>query len=460
VFYETICPGPIEGYRPNFHSIVVRDLISGSLALVSVPPQGHTGIWGHLYDVSADGRFALFAGGSGPRGSYLPFTDLYVRDLQDQTTTWIAKLSFGSTDASISADGQTVAYTRARTKNGVFLPNVLEIFVYERSTGLTTQITHSGGGATRLTGSCNNLKLSDDGRFLLFDSSFDDLVNNDANGVRDVFYYDRGDGTTVLTSVDRDGAASGNAESKLRSHTLGFGNAQSSHIMSGDGRYVVFKSSSTNLVAGRNVPGVFIRDTVAGTTDLLSTDGTSTGGMSGSDPLISADGKTASFWQRGYDYNNPFGNPIPLFLDRIYARDLHFQQTALLNSQYPNNPLRHYETCRNVDISGDGRFVLFSCGTEPSGGQTLYELFLTDRRINTTYPIAPPVALGSPGPTFVSMSSSGTTIAFQTQQALVAEDPSFDPDVYVYQIQPLADPGKTVESWDREPAVLTPQSTR
>ena len=69
----------------------------------------------------------------------------------------------------------------------------------------------------------------------------------DTNSVADVFVRDRQTGTTERVSVD----SAGNQ-----------GNAGSSGVgISGDGRFVVFTSSATNLVPGdtNSVADVFVR---------------------------------------------------------------------------------------------------------------------------------------------------------------------------------------------------------
>ncbi|MGL4965391.1 MAG: hypothetical protein ACRC67_29485, partial [Inquilinus sp.] len=68
--------------------------------------------------------------------------------------------------------------------------------------------------------------------------------------------------------------------------------------MSADGRYVIFQSTATNLVAGdlNGFFDVFLRDTVTGTTTLLST---ATGGTQGNNvssvAAITDDGRYVFF---------------------------------------------------------------------------------------------------------------------------------------------------------------------
>jgi hypothetical protein len=117
-----------------------------------------------------------------------------------------------------------------------------------------------------------------------FYSGAGNLAPNDRNSVQDVFVRDRQAGTTSLVSV----AVNGNS-----------GNASSfSPAISGNGRYVAFLSDATNLVAGdtNHVRDVFVRDLIAGTTEIVSV--ASDGTPQNSDaayPAINADGSVVAF---------------------------------------------------------------------------------------------------------------------------------------------------------------------
>ena len=78
--------------------------------------------------------------------------------------------------------------------------------------------------------------ISGNGRYAVFWSGADDLVPGDDNGVNDVFRRDLLTNTTIRVSVDTEGDDP-NSESFYPS-------------ISGDGRYVAFASSATDLVEG------------------------------------------------------------------------------------------------------------------------------------------------------------------------------------------------------------------
>lgn len=92
--------------------------------------------------------------------------------------------------------------------------------------------------------------LSDDGQYVAFSSDATNLVAGDSNNSPDVFIFNRRDGSIARVSVSGSGGqATGN--------TIGAGMRPA---VSGDGRYIFFSSSATNLVAGDMKGGVVMDD--------------------------------------------------------------------------------------------------------------------------------------------------------------------------------------------------------
>ena len=100
----------------------------------------------------------------------------------------------------------------------------------------------------------------------------------------DIFLRDVQAGTTVLVSVNSSGTV-GNNDSFAPS-------------ISADGRFIVFQSSASNLVAGDNNGAfdIFMRDMQSGTTTLVSTSSNGTQGTANSlHPSSSSDGRYVAF---------------------------------------------------------------------------------------------------------------------------------------------------------------------
>jgi hypothetical protein len=113
--------------------------------------------------------------------------------------------------------------------------------------------------------------MTGSGGYVAFASFASNLVAGDANNDFDIFLADRVTGAISLVSLSSAGEESD-----------GFSYYPD---ISDDGRYVVFQSSATNLVADdtNGETDVFLRDVVLGTTTRVSV--TSTGGQGNDDSL-------------------------------------------------------------------------------------------------------------------------------------------------------------------------------
>jgi Tol biopolymer transport system component len=141
-----------------------------------------------------------------------------------------------------------------------------DVWLLDRSTGTKTLISVNTNGAPSI-GRADSATLTPDGRYVAFVSSANDLVLGDTNGITDIFVRDTQLGTTVLASPGATGGTAGSREP----------------FMSADGRYVLFFSAAQGLTPASTPPGdIYLRDTVAGTTLLVSTNGRSFAGASAS----------------------------------------------------------------------------------------------------------------------------------------------------------------------------------
>jgi Tol biopolymer transport system component len=189
----------------------------------------------------------------------------------------------------LSADGQRLVFLSSAddlvTNDGN--GGLLDVFVRDRDSGETILVSvgQDGGSAN---GGSHFATISADGRYVVFVSDADNLVEQDNNGVADVFVRDLLQGTTRLVSL----AATGYS---------GQGRSGSPSI-SADGRWIVFESDADDLVAGdpNEVTDIFLFDQQDGTVTRLSAPSPDPivaqlpTGPSRS-PLISADGGTVLF---------------------------------------------------------------------------------------------------------------------------------------------------------------------
>ena len=170
-------------------------------------------------------------------------------------------------------------------------------------------------------------------------------------------------------------------------------NGSASPSISTDGRFVAFASIATNLVSGdtNEKTDVFVKDRVSGATTRVSV--TSVGGQNAEDSggvRISGDGRFVMFATFGAlvpeDTSNCAIVPTPTSpcMD-VYVHDRQTGATTLVSVSSAG--VQANKASEPVDISADGRFVLFnSQGTNlvPNDTNDGDDLFLRDRQLGTT----------------------------------------------------------------------------
>lgn len=149
--------------------------------------------------------------------------------------------------------------------------------------GKTTRIDTASDGTVGNSLS-SGLTMSANGRYVAFHSISTNLISGDTNGLQDAFLKDTLTGQTTRISTDSNGNQANGASSVLN--------------ISADGRYVLFRSNATNLVAGdtNGVDDVYVKDTLTGKTTRVSTDSSGNQSNGASTSLlagISADGRYA-----------------------------------------------------------------------------------------------------------------------------------------------------------------------
>ncbi len=243
--------------------------------------------------ISADGRYVAFcsfasdlvSGDTNGRG------DIFVFDRLTDTTERVS-LAWNGLDGngdsylpSISADGRYVAF-QSRASNLVpgDTNGVWDVFVYDRQADAMERVSLASDGSEG-NGDSWVPSLSSDGRYVAFQSRASNLVPDDANGVWDVFVYDRQAGAVERISPASDGSE-GNDDSRTPS-------------ISSDGRHVAFQSRASNLVSDdtNGAWDIFVHDRQADTMERasLASDGAE-GNHDSFAPSISADGRYVAFY--------------------------------------------------------------------------------------------------------------------------------------------------------------------
>ncbi|HWJ06313.1 MAG TPA: choice-of-anchor D domain-containing protein [Steroidobacteraceae bacterium] len=322
--------------------------------------------------ISADGRYVVFSSGrdelaaGGGNGA----SDVYLRDRVLETTERISVDANGqegndsSYDETISADGRYVVYqTRATNLSPGDGSRVADIIVHDRSTHTNTGIGVDPAG-NAFEGGVAQPGVSADGRYVVFAG----YGRPDANGLYpppQVYLHDRTTGATELVSA----AASAGA---------GNGRSESPQV-SADGRWVVFTSAATDLVAGdtNGRDDVFLRDRTTGKTTRMSR--SAAGYQAQGDswyPQITPNGRYVVFASLA-------GNLVAD--DRNFASDIFVRDRE--TGQLERVSVNVLDVEANGDswypsISDDGRYVAFTSNAfnlDPADLNYFYDVFVKDR---------------------------------------------------------------------------------
>jgi hypothetical protein len=121
-------------------------------------------------------------------------------------------------------------------------------------------VSISGRGAAG-NNAASQASISNDGRFVAFISEADNLVPNDNNHSTDVFVHDRLTSTTERVSISSTGEQANGNTSKA--------------LISGNGRYVIFESSASNLatISDQGKSAIFLHDRLTHITEKILSPG-------------------------------------------------------------------------------------------------------------------------------------------------------------------------------------------
>lgn len=262
----------VDGDTNGLGDAFRKDLATGQTVRCSTDSSGTQSTDGISYAsaISADGRYvAFYSNGTAlVSGDTNGFNDVFRKDLATNQTVRCSTDSSGteatggdSLYASISADGRYVFFeSDAKNLVGSDTNGMTDIFRKDVVTGETIRCsTRSDGG--QAAGISERPSGTPDGRYVQFASYAENLVDDDTNGLQDVFVKDLLTNQVVRCSTDSYG-------------TQAVGGNSTAGAMSPDGRYALLSSSATNLVTGDSNGQVdaFRKDLTTGEMARCSTD--------------------------------------------------------------------------------------------------------------------------------------------------------------------------------------------
>jgi hypothetical protein len=271
----------------NSEQLYARDLQTNVTKLVSINSVGTSGgnagsAQGTPPTLSTDGRFVAFESQANDlvtndlNQNNTFGTDVFVRDLQTNTTTLVSVNSTGTGSGNhdsaganpgttgssirISDDGRFVAFASRATNlvTGITYPGgpsffQQNVFVRDLQAGTTAILTVNSAGTAATIG--RTPAMSADGRYVAYVTG-----SNPYQG--QVFVCDRQTGGTTLVSVNTTGTGGGDTGS------------DGPLEMSADGRYVLFRSAAHNLTLVPDTNAdveLFVRDLQMGATNIITT---------------------------------------------------------------------------------------------------------------------------------------------------------------------------------------------
>jgi Tol biopolymer transport system component len=326
-----------ENDTNNAHDVFVHDRTTRTTERVSVSAsEAEANGDSFSSTISADGRYVAFDSdasnlvandGNGA-------TDAFVYDLTTKTTERVSvgpmvegsatQGNGASYSPSISADGRYVAFDSDASNLVANDSNTFrDIFVYDRTAGTTQWVSQSRLCICTTAHDNYTPSISADGRFVAFTGT--------TNNGSEIFVSDRN--------------APSNSEWVSRPVSGTFQNEYGDNLrpsISANGRFVAFTSSQSNLVPqGESYPyhyDVFVRDRSTKTTELVTTSSCTTKANGDSfSSTISADGRYAVFYSEASnlvaDDTNGFGD---VFVHDRQLKDC-IAPTTSANATIPNS---------------------------------------------------------------------------------------------------------------------------
>jgi Tol biopolymer transport system component len=191
-------------------SVIYSNLSTAGLSSVSISPDGQRVAWWNptlsIVDVASQANRTVPTGSLAQKGGM-----------------------------QFSADGNLLAYA-AWPFDLNYSPNTNNVYLFNFQTGSNLLISHGYNSTIPAVGSSDSPAISADGRFIVYRSSATNLVAGVTNGQANLFVFDASTGVTSL----------------LTQNNMQTGPADSfslNPVFSGDGRWVIFQSWSSDLTS-------------------------------------------------------------------------------------------------------------------------------------------------------------------------------------------------------------------
>jgi Tol biopolymer transport system component len=306
-----------------------------------------------------------------------------------------------SDTSDIDGDGQYIVFESTATNlvTDVTTGGINQIYRKNTLTGEVLLVSSDASGLVAANNASSSPRISDDGRYVVFESTATNLAAIASGGFSQIYLKDLADGSVDMIS-------------RNSTLTAGAGNSFNPDISS-DGRYIVFDSDATNL-GGTGYRHVYLVDTDdPDTIELISVDSSEVPGNGpSSNPSISDDGQRIAFASTATNLdtdNNIFSD--------IFLRERDPNGTTVLISMNSTSSGSANAASSNPEISGDGQSIVFeSPATDIDGGiPGRIDIFLSDT-VNPATRITVKNGVGADDDSAnPSISFDGRYIAFESE---------------------------------------------
>lgn len=245
--------------------------------------------------------------------------------------------------SDIDGSGHFIVFESTATNlvNNITTNGLNHIYRKDTLTGEVLLVSSDDSGLVAANNVSSSPRISDDGRYVAFESTATNLDAIASGGFSQIYLKDMADGSVDMIS-------------RNSTPTAGNGNSNNPDISS-DGKYIVFDSNATNL-GGTGFRHVYLVDSAdTDTIELISLNSTGIqGNGDSSDPSISDDGLLVAFVSNATNLVTPDSN----ISTDVFLRDRSLNETTLVSENSTANGSGNAASL-NAEISGNGGFIVF-----------------------------------------------------------------------------------------------------
>ena len=318
-----------------------------------------------------------------------------------------------SYEGAVAPNGRFGAFTSDASDLGVGASGGLANIWFRDMRGGPAELLSTGTGGGQANSDSYYPSLSNNGRYVVYESYADDIVGGETNGYCNVYLLDRRTGSVTRLSESMNGGG-GDWDSYVYGASI-----------SGNGRWCVLYSAALDLV---DVPTgefyqVYLYDRVAGTLALVSRNAAGDAANDNCyDPSISANGRFVVY----YSYADNLTEGLGVSNGNVFLFDARTGTTRVVTRSVTGGEPAGGGSYDPV-VSNNGRTVAyysFAGNLVEGDGNAVSDVFITDMSRGTTVRISNGL-LGaeadlhsySPG-----LSSSGRVLVFYSRASNLVED--------------------------------------